>query len=130
MMPRSRFLCFLALAASLGLASCRSVRLDPHGEMVAVYQFGEFRMLVNGTAPQAAQAARAAFRQLDLYETGFTSSTFEARLQGRARNDQKVSVTIAEANSRQTLVRIRWGEGGNLANSRLLFDDIERNMGR
>jgi len=37
-------------------------------------------------------------------------------------------VRIAEINSRQALVKIRYGDGGNLARSKELFAAIERNL--
>jgi hypothetical protein len=130
MKPLARFSSLALLAAAATLTGCSTVKFDPSGETAAVYQFGEFRMLVNTTAPVTTRATEAALKQLDLYKTSGTATKFDARLEARARNDQKILVNIAEVNSRQTLVRIRWGAGGDLANSRALFDAIERNLGK
>lgn len=127
MSPRYR-LCSLLLVALAGFTGCSSVQMDATGESVAVYQFGEFKMLLNTTAPKAAEAAQRAIQQADLYQTERVVNTFDARLTARARNDQRVSVIIQEVNSRQTLVRIRWGEGGNKNLSRRLFETIESNV--
>jgi hypothetical protein len=121
-----------ALVAVLGAASgalftsgCSSVELNPEGSMVAVYRFGEFRMLLNTTAPVAAQAAQRALGQFDLYQTGATSNTYDAKITARSRNDEQVVIEISEVNSRQSLLRIRWGAGGDLTRSRRLYDAIE-----
>jgi len=118
----------LAVAALLG--GCTSVAYDTTGETVAVYQFGEFKMLLNTTASRTVKAAERALQQLDLYQTASEVKRFEARLTARARNDQRVLVIIQEVNSAQTLVRIRWGEAGQLTASRRLFDTIEANLGK
>lgn len=117
-------------AAATTFTGCSSVAYDTTGETVAVYQFGEFKMLLNTTALKAARAAKPALQQLDLYQTESVVNRFNARLTARARNDQRILVIIQEVNSAQTLVRIRWGEAGNLNYSRQLFDTIESNLGK
>jgi hypothetical protein len=118
----------LLLLAFAIFGGCRTVPFDPSGQSFAVFQFGEFKMLVNTTAPVTFEAARKAVQQLDLFKTYEVVNKFEAQVLARARNDQKVTVNIEESNSRQTLIRIRWGEGGNLAKSRKLFEAIEANL--
>jgi hypothetical protein len=125
----SRFRTLALLAASVtALAGCTSIKYDDTGDTVAVYQFGEFKMLLNTTAPKAAAAAQKAIQQMDLYQTSTKIDRFEARFVARARNDQRVNVIIQEVNSVQTLVRIRWGEAGEMGPSRRLFDAIEANL--
>ena len=114
-----------SLTLLLALGGCRSVPLDKTGQMEAVFQFGEFRMLLNTTAPITAEAAKKALAQFDLYQTNFKQTTYEARIEARARNDQRVNLIIQEVNSRQTMLRIRWGEGGDLQKSRRLYEAIE-----
>lgn len=118
----------LATVTATAFVGCRTVNLDPSGDLQAVYQMGEFRMLVNNTAPATAQAAEAALRAMDLYQTKKQSSQYEASFEARARNDKRVRVWIAEQNRNQTLVRIRWGEAGDLNLSRNLFTQIERGL--
>jgi hypothetical protein len=118
-------LLFIALAIFGG---CRTVPYDSTGQTFAVFQFGEFKMLVNTTAPVTYQAAQKAVQQLDLFKTYEVQNKFEAQILARAHNDQKIRINIEEANSRQTLIRIRWGEGGDQAKSRKLFDAIEANL--
>lgn len=127
MTTRLRTWTVLALSGA-ALAGCTSIKYDDTGDTVAVYQFGEFKMLLNTTAPKAAAAAQKAIQQMDLYQTGAKIDRFEARFTARARNDQRVNVIIQEVNSVQTLVRIRWGEAGELSPSRRLFDAIEANL--
>lgn len=119
---------FVLACGVLLFGGCRSVPLDPSGDMVAVQRFGEFRMLLNTTAPIAAEAAKKAVQDADLYQTKFTLNTYDARIEARARNDQRVLVIIEEANSRQTLLRIRWGAGGDLVRSRRLYEAIEAGL--
>ncbi len=130
MKPLPHLCASLILAAAALLAGCSSVSYDSTGETVAVFQFGEFKMLLNTTAPKAAKAAQQAMQQLDLYQTSNKVTRFDARLTARARNDQRINVIIQEVNSAQTLVRIRWGEGGDKNASRRLFDTIEANVGK
>ena len=118
----------LLLIALALFGGCRTVPFDPSGQSFAVFQFGEFKMLVNTTAPVATQAAEKAVHQVDLFKTYSVSNKFDGQVLARARNDQKVRINIEEANSRQTLIRIRWGEGGDLSNSRKLFEAIEANL--
>lgn len=122
--------CQWFIVAAVVLAGCRSVPYDNSGETVAVFQFGEFKMLLNTTAPKAARATQKALQQLDLYQTEQVVNRFDAHFTARARNDQRITIIIQEVNSAQTLVRIRWGEGGNMTASRQLFDTIEANVGR
>ena len=115
-----------ALLLLLSTTACRTVKLDERGDLQAVYRLGEFQMLVNHTAPATAQATAGVLPQLDLYQTKTTSGPYEAYFEARARNDQRVRIWIAEQNRNQTLVRIRWGEGGDLVQSRRLFEAIDR----
>lgn len=113
---------------ALALSGCSTVRLDPSGESTAVYQLNEFRMLLNATAPAAFSATQKAFRELDLFETKSKLETFEGELNARSRKDEKVHVSIAEVNSRQTMLKIRWSTTGDKKNSKALYDLIERNL--
>jgi Protein of unknown function (DUF3568) len=126
---RSSLLAALSLATlAFGLSGCSTVRLDESGEKSAVYQFNEFRMVLNSTAPAAFAATQKAFRDYDLFETKSKLNTFDGELYARSRSDDKVFVSIAEMNSKQTLLRIRWSTTGDKKNSRALYDLIERNL--
>ena len=116
-------LAILAVVATL--AGCRSVALDPTGETVAVYKFGEFQMVFNATAPAVAEAAKAAIAEAELFLTKAEINKFDAYLLARANGDQKVKIKIEEINRQQTLIRIRYGEGGNLNKSRRLYEMID-----
>jgi len=118
----------LLLIALAIFGGCRTVPYDTSGQNFAVFQFGEFRMLVNTTAPLTFLAAQKAVQQDDLFKTYEVQNKFEAQILARAHNDQKIRINIEEANSRQTLVRIRWGEGGDQIKSRKLFDMIDANL--
>jgi hypothetical protein len=127
--PRILLIPSLLIASlSLGLTGCSTVNLDESGETTAVYQFNEFRMLVNSTAPAAFAATQKAFRDYDLFETKSKLNTFDGELYARSRLDDKVYVNIAEVNSRQTLLRIRWSTTGDKKNSKALYELIERNL--
>src|SRR3954463_9128461 len=130
-MPKpSLFVSFAILSLAAFVAGCQSVPLDPAREMVAVYSFGEFRMLLNTNAPTAATAIQKALQAFDLYTTKTTTSTYQVEFTARARNDQKVTVLAEEINSRQSMLHIRWGAGGNKVNSRRLYEAIETNLAR
>jgi hypothetical protein len=119
----------LVLCAALGLlAGCTSVPLDNSGDMRATYQLGEFRMLLNGTAPQAALATQQAFKQLALFEVKNDVRTYEADLAARTRDDNFVRVALREVNSRQTLIAIRVDKTGDKVLSREIFEYVEANM--
>lgn len=118
----------LLILAAVALGGCVSVKLDHTGQMEAQYQFGEFKMLLNATGPASAQAARKALAAFELYETKYTESSHDARIEARARNDQKVLIIIKEDNRFQTLLRIRWGEGGDLEKSRKFYEAVEANL--
>ncbi len=111
-----------------GLFGCSTVRLDSSGDTAAVYQLNEFRMVLNTTAPAAYAATQKAFRALDLFETKSKLETYEGEIYGRTRKDEKVYVNIAEINSRQTLLKIRWGTTGDRKNSTALYKAIEGNL--
>jgi hypothetical protein len=112
----------------IGLSGCTTVKLDPAGESAAVYQLNEFRMLLNTTAPVAFAATQKAFRDLDLFETKSKLETYAGELNARSRGDEKVFVSVAEVNSRQTLLRIRWSTTGDKKRSKALYDVIESHL--
>jgi len=118
----------LTSALVLGLAGCTTVKLDESGDTAAIYQINEFRMVLNTTAPKAFTATQKAIRDLDLFETKSKLNTYDGELYARTRADEKVFVGIAEINSRQTLVRIRWGTTGDRKNSTALYKLIESNL--
>ncbi len=127
-MKLSRPLLLPLLTASLALAGCSTVSLDSTGDTAAVYQLNEFSMLLNSTAPAAFAATQKAFRELDLFETKSKLRTYDGELYARTRKDEKVYVSIAEVNSRQTLLKIRWSATGDKKNSKALYELIERNL--
>ena len=112
----------------LTLSGCSTVNLDSTGDTAAVYQLNEFRMVLNTTAPAAFAATQKALRELDLFETKSKLQTYEGEIYARTRKDEKVYVNIAEMNSRQTMLKIRWGTTGDRKNSKALYDLIERNL--
>ena len=118
----------LVLIATAFLGGCYSIQLDQSGDMVATYISGQFNMVLNTTAPVAAKAANAALAQFDLYQTKSVTNTYDARIEARARNDQKVLIIIEEINSRQTMLRIRWGAGGDEVKSRRLYEAVEAGL--
>lgn len=126
--PRTLLPVLAAAGLALGFSGCSTVKLDESGETAAVYQFNEFRMLVNSTAPRAFAATQKAFRDYDLFETKSKLNTFDGELYARSRKDDKIYVNIAEVNSRQTLLRIRWSTTGDKKNSKALYDLIEKNL--
>lgn len=111
------------------LAGCSTVNLDSSGETTAVYQLNEFRMVVNSTAPATYAATQKAFRELGLFEIKSSKlETYAGELFARTTKDEKVYVSIAEINSRQTILKIRWGTGGDKKNSIDLYKLIERHL--
>ena len=119
----------LATGLAFALTGCSTVNLDATGETAAVYQLNEFRMVVNSTAPATYAATQKAFRELDLFETKAGKlETYAGELIARTRKDEKVYVSIAEMNSRQTMLKIRWGTGGDKKNSVDLYKLIERHL--
>jgi hypothetical protein len=119
----------LASGIVFALTGCSTVNLDSSGETSAVYQLNEFRMVVNSTAPATFAATQKAFRDMDLFETkGSKLETYAGELLARTRKDEKIYVSIAEMNSRQTMLKIRWGATGDKKNSTDLYKLIERHL--
>jgi Protein of unknown function (DUF3568) len=119
----------LATGLLVAVAGCSTVNLDSTGDTQAVYQLNEFKMVVNSTAPVTYAATQKAFRSMDIFETtGSKLDTFAGELIGRTRKDEKVFVSIAEINSRQTVLKIRWSSTGDKKNSTDLYKLIERNL--
>ncbi|MEN9840400.1 MAG: hypothetical protein RL376_200 [Verrucomicrobiota bacterium] len=125
--PRVSFV--VVALALLGVAGCSTVNLDPKGQTQATFVAGEFRALVNATAPVATKATTEAFRQLGLFQIKNELRTFDAELAARTPKDEKVRITIKEINSRQTEIAIRVDVVGNRNFSRQLFDQIDKNLG-
>lgn len=123
-LPSATLLAALALAVS----GCSTVKLDQTGETAAVYQLNEFRMVLNSTAPRAFAATQKAVREADLFETKSKLNTYDGELHARSRKDEKIQITIAEINSRQTLLTIQWGSMGDKKNSTALYKFIESNL--
>lgn len=124
----------LALSATLALsaglfAGCSTVDLDQTGDTQAVYKVGYLEVLVNSNAPTAYNATLKALQNLNLYQTRSQLNTFDGWIDARDRDDTKISIVITETNSRQTLVKIRWGAVGNKDNSLQLYQQIEKNLG-
>ena len=120
----------LIAIALFGFGGCRTISYDPSGDYYAVFQLGDFKMLLNTTAPVAYQAVQKAVPQNDLFQTYSAMNKYDGIVYARTRADQRVKIKIEEVNSRQTLITIRWGEGGDLPNSRKLFDRIEASVGK
>ena len=127
-MTKPSLISSLLILTVAAIAGCQSVPLDPGREMVAVYSFGEFRMLLNTNAPKATPAIQKALQAYDLYITKTSTSAYQVEFTARARNDQKVTVLAEEINSRQSMLHIRWGAGGDKPSSLALYEAIEKNL--
>ena len=114
----------LSIGLVLALTGCSTVNLDSTGDTAAVYQIDTFSMLVNSTAPATFAATQKALRELDLFETKSKLQTYEAEINARSRKDEKININIAEVNSRQTMLKIRWDK----KNATALYKIIERNL--
>lgn len=114
--------------ALLAFAGCSSVPMDATGDTRATFVAGEFRALVNATAPATARATSEAFRQLGLFEIQNELGTFEASLAARTPRDERVRISIKEVNSRQTQVGIRVSVVGDRDYSQKLFEQIDKNL--
>ncbi len=124
----SSFALLLASGLMFALSGCSTVELDATGDKEAVYQINEFRMVVNATAAQAFAAAQKATRAMDLFETSSNLEAYSGEIYARSRDDEKVFVGISEVNSRQALIKIRWGVIGDKKNSTALYKQIESNL--
>lgn len=114
----------LALALAGFFSGCRTIDYDNSGKNYAVFQLGDFKGLVNTTAPKTAEAVQKAVQQSDLFQTYVVVNKYEAQVLARDRADNKIRINIEENNSRQTLINIRWGQGGDYGNSRKFFDKV------
>jgi hypothetical protein len=85
-------------------------------------------MLVNGNAAAAASATSTAFKQMGLYQLRYDQETYKATLTARTPKDEKVTVNIAEVNSRQSTISIRVDILGDRNFSRRLYDQIDKNL--
>lgn len=123
-----RIAALLGAGTVLALSGCSTVKLDQAGDTAAVYHLNEFRMLLNSTAPVAFNATQKALRDLDLFETKSKLDTYSGELYARSRKDEKIYISIAEVNSRQTMLKIRWSGTGDKKNSTILYKQIEANL--
>lgn len=98
--------------------------------MKATYVAGRFNMIVNANSSQAVRAVNQAFGQLGMFVVKTEQKTFSAELAARTAKDEKVRVTIAEINSRQSEIGIRVDLAGDQVLSRRLYERIEANLGR
>jgi len=114
----------LALALAGFFSGCRTIEYSTKGDNYAVFQFGDFKGLVNTTAPKATEAVQKAVQQSDLFQTYVVVNKYEGQVLARDRADNKIRINIEENNSRQTLINIRWGQGGDYGNSRKFFDKV------
>lgn len=117
--------CIALLAVGTAFSGCRTLDFDQTGENYAVYQYGEYKWLVNSDAGHTAEATERAFPRMNLQQTAKRMNRFDGKLAARAWDRTRVLVTIEEVNSRQTMVTIQWGEQGHLDLSHQLFDEID-----
>ena len=106
-------------------AGCKSIPLDSGNGNIGAYNYGEFQGLYNSTAHTVTNATREAIKQLGLLEVAMTENKFDTTLIVRDSKDLKVQIWVQEVNSRQTLIRIRWGAGGDLPKSRQLYEMVD-----
>lgn len=112
------------LASAAFFVGCTSVTLDSHDNLGA-YNSGELQGLYNTHAPVATKATREVIKQLGLEELSATEEKFSAHVVARSDGIDKVEIWISEVNSLQTLMRIRWGAGGDFKKSKQLYDAVE-----
>lgn len=116
-------------AAAFGLAGftgCTSVLVVP--EVRGDFKLGELQVLVDRDLATVRDAAKAAMKDLGLFETRDDRKINEVELSGRDNADTKVTVKMEEAGKNLTKIRIRYGLTGDLAASQRLYQAVHRRL--
>jgi hypothetical protein len=117
----------LGSAAALALTGCTQVQVAPdtRGE----YKLGELQVFVDRDFKAAHMAAKAALKDVGLFETKDDVKVIEAELNGRDATDTLVIVKIKEVGKDRTSVKIRYGVfTPNLASAQKLFAAMEKRL--
>ena len=124
-----QIIAIILIAAGLAFtAGCYSIALNGVNN-VGAFNHGELQGLYNKKGPDVTQAAREAVKQMGLIEVAFTDNQFGSTLIVRDAADLKVQIKIAEANSLQTQINIRWGTGGDRDRSIQFYNLVEKILG-
>ncbi len=129
-LPRSLLCLSLALplgTLALAVGGCTQVQVaaDVRGE----YKFGELQVFAARDFKTVHAAAKAALKDVKLFETRDDVKVIEAELNGRDSVDTLVVVKIKEVGPDRTSVKIRYGVlKPDLASAQKLYAAIEKRL--
>ncbi|UCC22304.1 MAG: DUF3568 family protein [Planctomycetota bacterium] len=98
------------------------------GAGTAVYVMGEFKAYEARDLTTVYMATQKAMEQLQLNVTAKTKDAMSATTVGRDSADTKITVKLSAAPEQTTKISIRVGTFGDETKSRLIYDQIKKNL--
>jgi hypothetical protein len=117
----------LGLVALAIFGGCTQVQVAP--DVRGEYKLGELQVFIDRDFAHAHTAAKAALKDLALFETRDDVKVIEGELNGRDSTDTLVIVKLKEVAKNRTSVKIRYGVlKPDLAGAQKLFAAIEKRL--
>lgn len=127
LLPLTRALFTLALAAALALTGCTQVQVAPDVRGEFTPGLGELQVFADRDFTTVHAAAKQGMKDIGLFETQDTRKVIEAEIKGRDAADTLVTVKIKEVGNNRTSVKIRYGlVGGDLASAQRLYQAMQK----
>jgi hypothetical protein len=120
----------LLLGLCLWTAGCKTTEIvGPSGETEAVYSWGSLKATEGRAIAVVNTAALKAMEDLNLAVTMKTADSLTGMIIAHDSQDQKITVHLTAVTENSTKICIKAGAFGNEAKSRLIYKQIQTNLG-
>jgi hypothetical protein len=121
------YLAVLLISIAVLVQSCVVAAVGA-GAGTAVYVMGKFKTYEAHDITTVYAATQKALEQLELNITGKTKDAMSAKIVARDSADKKITIKLGATPEQTTKISIRVGFFGNETKSRLIYDQIKKNL--
>ncbi len=122
-------MCTICVLAGLTLAVCGCGRPNLIGTDAAVYSQGKLYAVSGQDLNSVYAASVKALKQLEIEVTETAKDVFYAKIIGKVADGKTVTIRLEPGTDNVTNLRIKAGTFGNEERSRVIYKQIQQNLG-
>jgi len=118
----------LLAAALMFVQGCMTVALVGAGAGTVMYAKGDLETVLSNDINSAYEATQKSVKQLELNVSSKVKDELTAKIVARDAQDKKITIRLASTAENTTKISIRVGLFGDETKSRLIYEQIQKNL--
>jgi hypothetical protein len=118
----------LLAAALMFVQGCMTVALVGAGAGTVMYAKGDLEAVLSNDINSAYEATQKSVKQLELNVSSKVKDELTAKIVARDAQDKKITIRLASTAENTTKISIRVGLFGDETKSRLIYEQIQKNL--